>query len=122
MKTGLATVVVILASLSFALSVSERVNSIAADGPKVNINTASVSELTTLPGIGEVKAKAIIEYRVANGGFKSIEEIMEVKGIGEKTFLKIKDLIYIEPVQKKMAVQPLKAFRSMTWGCLKAAR
>ena len=96
----------------------------AADDPnaiKLNINTASVSELTTLPGIGEVKAKAIIEYRVANGGFKSIEEIMEVKGIGEKTFIKIKDMIYVEP-QKKMSVQPSRAFLSTTWGHMKASR
>ena len=95
----------------------------AIDDPnagKLNLNTATVSELTILPGIGEVKAKAIVEYRVAHNGFKSVEEIMEVKGIGEKTFIKIKDMIYVEP-QKKMAVNS-KAFLSTTWGHLKAQR
>ena len=118
MKSILAVAVILFLIINNQLSI---INSSAADGPKVNINTASVSELTTLPGIGEVKAKAIIEYRVANGGFKSIEEIMEVKGIGEKTFIKIKDMIYVEP-QKKMSVQPSRAFLSTTWGHLKASR
>ena len=96
----------------------------AIDDPnagKLNLNTATASELTILPGIGEVKAKAIVEYRILHNGFKTVEEIMEVKGIGEKTFIKLKDLIYVEPIQKKMPVNS-KAFRSTTWGNLKAAR
>lgn len=60
----------------------------------VNINTATMNELTALPNIGEGKAKAIIEYREANGKFQAIENLMDVKGIGEKIFEKIKvDLI-----------------------------
>ena len=62
---------------------------------KININTAGVNELIRLPGIGETKAKSIIAYREAYGGFVAIEEIMEVKGIGQSTFEKIKDLITI---------------------------
>lgn len=61
----------------------------------ININTASLEELTKINGIGEVKAKSIIEYREQNGGFKSIEEIKNIKGIGEKTFEKLKDSITI---------------------------
>lgn len=61
---------------------------------KVNINTADVKLLTTLNGIGEVKAQAIIEYREKHGPFKTTEEIMKVKGIGLKTYEKIKDYIY----------------------------
>ena len=60
---------------------------------KVNINTALFSELITLTGIGEGKANAIIEYRKTNGPFKSIEEIKNVKGIGEGIYQKIKDKI-----------------------------
>lgn len=57
----------------------------------VNINTASVEELCeVLPGIGEVKAKRIVEYRDAAGGFDSIDELLNVKGIGEKTLEKIR--------------------------------
>ena len=58
---------------------------------KVSLNSATIDELMRLPGIGEVKAKAIIAYREENGGFKSIEELLEVNGIGESTFNKIKD-------------------------------
>jgi len=62
---------------------------------KVNLNTASVSQLDTLPGIGSTYAQRIIDYRNANGGFKSIDEIQSVKGIGPATFNKLKDLIAI---------------------------
>ncbi|MBN3860018.1 hypothetical protein GKC56_05800 [Neisseriaceae bacterium PsAf] len=53
----------------------------------VNINTATQKELETLAGIGPVKAKAIINYRRQNGDFMSVKEIMNVPGIGEKTYL-----------------------------------
>jgi competence protein ComEA len=61
----------------------------------ININTATEDELQMLSGIGEVKAKAIIEYRTTTGRFHSIEELLNVSGIGDKTFEKIKTLITI---------------------------
>lgn len=60
---------------------------------KININTASLSTLETLPGIGAVKAQRIISYREENGPFQSIEDIKNVSGIGEKTYEGLKDLI-----------------------------
>ena len=57
---------------------------------KVNINTAGAEELATLPGVGTVKAEAIITYRKANGKFKNINDLKEVKGIGDKMVEKIK--------------------------------
>lgn len=56
----------------------------------VNLNTASAADFESLPGVGKSTAQRIIEYRQKNGGFKKIEELMNVKGIGEKSFLKIK--------------------------------
>ena len=61
----------------------------------ININSASISDLQKINGIGEVKAQSIIDYREKNGGFKSIEDIKNVEGIGDKTFEKIKDKISI---------------------------
>jgi competence protein ComEA len=63
----------------------------APPGEKVNINTAGVDELVALPGIGKAYAERIIEYRQKNGPFKRIEDILNVRGIGEKTFERIRD-------------------------------
>ena len=62
---------------------------------KININTATIEDFSSLNGIGEAKAKSIIEYREMNGNFKSIEDIKNISGIGESLFNKIKDNITI---------------------------
>lgn len=68
---------------------------------KIDLNHASKQELMTLKGIGEKKAQQIIEYRNKNGGFKRIEEIMRIKGIKQKAFQKIKDLIMVSQIRKE---------------------
>lgn len=67
----------------------------SSDGALVNINTASLEELETLPSIGEVRAQAIITYRETNGGFRTIEELQEVSGIGEKIFADVAPYITV---------------------------
>ena len=62
----------------------------------VNLNTAELSELETLPGIGPAKSAAIIEYRKVNGPYKSIEDLKSISGIGDKTFEKLKELISVK--------------------------
>lgn len=64
----------------------------------LDLNTATLEQLDKLPGIGESKAKAILEYRMKKGRFKRVEELMDVKGIGEKMFEKLKGLLYIGPI------------------------
>ena len=72
-----------------------KVDNICVNPNKVNINSATVDELTTLNGIGEAKAIKIIDYRNTNGLFKSIEDIKNVSGIGETFYEKIKDNITV---------------------------
>src|SRR5690349_6103064 len=69
--------------------------------PTLNLNTATVEQLETLPGIGRKTAERILEFRTKSGGFKRIEELMNVKGIGEKSFLKLKPLIAVPPKTDK---------------------
>jgi competence protein ComEA len=67
----------------------------AAPTSPININTATASQLDELPGIGARTAQAIVDQRQKNGPYKKIEELMNVKGIGEKSFLKLKPLITV---------------------------
>jgi competence protein ComEA len=62
----------------------------------VDLNHATKQELAELPGIGDTVAERVIAYREENGDFQKIEEIMNVKGIGEKTFLKLKDNLTVK--------------------------
>lgn len=77
----------------------------AASSAPVNLNTATAAQLEALPGIGARTAALIVEYRQKNGGFKKIEELMNVKGVGEKSFLKLKPLVTITPPKVDRAAQ-----------------
>ncbi len=64
-----------------------------ASGEKININTATIEQLSEIPGIGPATAQRIVEYRQENGVFSSVDEIVNVRGIGPKTLENIRDSI-----------------------------
>lgn len=72
---------------------------------KIDLNNATDKELKRLPGVGNEIARRIIEYRELKGGFKSVEELKNIKGIGEKRFNSIKDLIVIKAEPDEINMQ-----------------
>ena len=67
----------------------------AAPTSPINLNTATQAQLESLPGVGPKAALRILDYRKQNGNFKKIEDLMNVKGFGEKTFLKLKPMLTV---------------------------
>jgi comEA protein len=86
-----ATVVCVIVAAPHLVHAQEQ--PLAASKTTINLNTATLDQLATLPGVGPKTAELILQYRTKNGGFKKIEELMNIKGIGEKSFLKIKPLV-----------------------------
>jgi competence protein ComEA len=75
----------------------------------VNLNTATKEELIALPGIGPAKAQAILDYRAQHGGFKTVDELKDVKGIGAKRFEKLKADLTVTPVKTAARAPDAKA-------------
>ena len=89
------SLVAAVASAQEAAKPMAKASSSASSGTAINLNTATVAQLETLPGIGKSTAERILEYRQKNGGFKRVEDLMNVRGVGEKSFLKLKPLITV---------------------------
>jgi competence protein ComEA len=92
---------ILLASLSLVAPVAHAQEKAAKPKPSasvatpINLNTATAAQLEGLPGIGPRTAQLIVQHREKNGNFKKVEELMNIKGIGEKSFLKIKPMVTV---------------------------
>jgi comEA protein len=86
-----------IAASASGASAAEESAAIAADDlqGRLNLNTATAAELESLPGIGPVKAQAIVEYRSRHGGFRSVEQLREVSGIGSALFERLQPLVTV---------------------------
>jgi competence protein ComEA len=97
----LRSVVSLVALLALAAPVSAQAPAAERPAPEaakvINLNTATAPELETLPGIGPAMAARIVEYRTKSGPFKRIEEIMNIQGIGERVFLRLRSQITVGP-------------------------
>ena len=99
---------VVAAGLAFALAALLSTGLATAAGKpapagKVNLNTATAEQLTALPGVGPKLATRIVEHRQQQGAFKSIQELMTVKGIGEKNFQKIQAYLTVSETPRSSA-------------------
>jgi competence protein ComEA len=104
MKTIIPGILALSTVLLMAANVTAQTSSAPAAAEQkatINLNTATLDQLETLPGIGRKTAERILEHRQKSGGFKKIEELMNVKGIGEKSFLKIKPMVFVAPKSDK---------------------
>jgi competence protein ComEA len=94
-KANLTWALILFLGLALAPSMALAQKAKAPGGDKVNLNTASVEQLQTLPGVGPAMAKKIVEHRTKSGKFTKVEEILNIQGIGEKKFQKMKDRLVV---------------------------
>ena len=95
LKRFVAAALVALTALSMAPAIASAAGKEAPAAKVVNINTASAEQLTQLPGVGEKLAARIVEHRQKEGPFKSTQDLMNVKGIGEKNFQKLQPYLSV---------------------------
>ncbi len=92
-RFGATLVLAVLLAAPIAMADQAQAPAKSAPASLVNINTATADQLEGLPGIGPKMAARIVDYRQKSGGFKKLEDLMNIQGIGEKNFLKLKPLV-----------------------------
>ena len=97
--SALVVLVALAPAIGFAQGGPAKAKAAPAVTTPINLNTATATDLEALPGVGAATARLIIEHRDKNGGFKKVEELMNIKGIGEKSFLKLKPMVTVAPLK-----------------------
>lgn len=95
MRFDLACTVLLVMALALSPALALEQKAKPTSNEKVNLNTATVEQLQTLPGVGPAIAKRILEHRAKHGKFNRIEDLINIQGIGEKKFQKIKDRLVV---------------------------
>ena len=99
-SAALATLFAVALSVGSAFAAAK-----PAPAGKINLNTATADQLTAVPGIGEKLAARIVEHRQKNGAFKSVQELMNVKGVGEKSLGKLEPFLSTGAAEAKPAAR-----------------
>jgi competence protein ComEA len=94
---GLACAVMLVVGQGRILAAGQEGRMAAPAPAPLNLNVATAADLEKLPGVGAAMATRILEYRQKSGGFKKIEELMNIQGIGERNFLRLKPLVTVVP-------------------------
>ncbi len=105
MKTSRIVASLVAMALMAVVAAAPAIAAKPAPAAKVNLNTATAQQLTTLPGVGEKLAARIIEFRQKSGPFRTPQELLNVKGIGEKNFQKMQPYVLVGEAQARPAAK-----------------
>lgn len=111
MRRVLWSMAVVLALCGGQLGAAQGQEAAPSEAPRmqselIDLNSATAMELDTLPGVGPRTAERILEYRREHGGFERIEDLMDVRGIGERTFLRLKPLVTVAAAEPDAGQRP----------------
>jgi competence protein ComEA len=106
-----AELLVLAAMLGGAMA-GHAANGKARSAARVDLNSASIEQLTTLPGIGPATAKAIVQFREKSGPFERVEDLLAIRGISRRRLERLRPLVTVTPAKSEKATKPASSHRS----------